>query len=498
MFLVLSFYFLIPLSFAFLTRHFPVPLNKDSQFKYETKYFRTKIDHFSFVTDEEFEIKYLINNESFSSGGPILFYTGNEGAIETFAENSGFIWKLAEELNASVVFAEHRYYGTSLPFGNDSFKDRQHFGYLTAEQALADYVLLINQLKINYSCFASSPVISFGGSYGGMLSAWIRQKYPNQIAGAIASSAPVWLFPGLSDCNGFSLVATDSFLKYGGDNCVKNIQHSWSNIVDIGQSFDGKELLTNMFNICTPLTDVQNIIDYLSDYLGTISMVNYPYPANFLGTLPAWPVKYLCSNLTVYDPQQPVVTRISLLAKAILALTNYTGNQNCLDISGSLPGIDAKAWEIQTCMEMTTPMCASGAVNIMPPVNWDLNSFSAYCQKQYGISPRVNWPKVEFWSKSVDTITNVVFSNGEIDPWFALSITNSSYVPFATVINIADAAHHLDLRTPNPADPDSVVKARTLEKQKIIQWIKEWKRKHTLLKIFHKFLSFRFFLDYLA
>nr|AAP05884.1 similar to NM_066318 prolylcarboxypeptidase (angiotensinase C) in Homo sapiens [Schistosoma japonicum] len=181
MFLVLSFYFLIPLSFAFLTRHFPVPLNKDSQFKYETKYFRTKIDHFSFVTDGEFEIKYLINNESFSSGGPILFYTGNEGAIETFAENSGFIWKLAEELNASVVFAEHRYYGTSLPFGNDSFKDRQHFGYLTAEQALADYVLLINQLKINYSCFASSPVISFGGSYGGMLSAWIRQKYPNQI-----------------------------------------------------------------------------------------------------------------------------------------------------------------------------------------------------------------------------------------------------------------------------------------------------------------------------
>lgn len=62
-------------------------------------------------------------------------------------------------------------------------KDRQHFGYLTAEQALADYVLLINQLKANYSCFASSPVIAFGGSYGGMLSAWIRQKYPNQIAG---------------------------------------------------------------------------------------------------------------------------------------------------------------------------------------------------------------------------------------------------------------------------------------------------------------------------
>lgn len=63
---------------------------------------------------------------------------------------------------------------------------------------------------------------------------------------AIASSAPVWLFPGLSDCNGFSMTATNSFLKYGGENCVKNIQLSWSNIVDIGQS---SKLWTNTNDI---------------------------------------------------------------------------------------------------------------------------------------------------------------------------------------------------------------------------------------------------------
>ncbi|CAH8558528.1 hypothetical protein MS3_00005578 [Schistosoma haematobium] len=489
---------LLPLSSGFVTRHFPWSTIKNPEFTYETRYFWTRVDHFSFVNDDKFFIKYLINNESFTPGGPIFFYTGNEGAIEIFAENSGFIWKLSQELNASVVFAEHRYYGTSLPFGNNSFKDRQHFGYLTAEQALADYVLLINQLKANYSCFASSPVIAFGGSYGGMLSAWIRQKYPNQIAGAIASSAPVWLFPGLSDCNGFSMTATNSFLKYGGENCVKNIQLSWSNIVDIGQSIDGKELLTHMFNICTPLTDVQNIIDYFSDFLGTISMVNYPYPANFLLALPEWPVKYLCTNLSAYDPQQPVVTRISLLAKAILSLTNYTGNQTCLDISTSSPSLDTTGWDLQTCMEMTTPMCASGPVNIMPPLNWDLKSFSISCQNRFGVSPRVEWPKVEFWSKSVHTITNIIFSNGEIDPWSALSITNNSYVPFATVINISDAAHHLDLRTPNPADPQSVIKAREIEKQKIIQWIKEWKLKYKLLKFFNSIRSFISLLDYLG
>ena len=42
----------------------------------------------------------------------------------------------------------------------------------------------------------SSPVVGFGGSYGGMLGSWFRIKYPHIIDGVIAASAPIWNFYG--------------------------------------------------------------------------------------------------------------------------------------------------------------------------------------------------------------------------------------------------------------------------------------------------------------
>lgn len=64
---------------------------------------------FSFANNETFKLKYLINDTYWKDSGPIFFYTGNEGPIEVFAQNSGFIWEIAPSFNALIVFAEHRY-----------------------------------------------------------------------------------------------------------------------------------------------------------------------------------------------------------------------------------------------------------------------------------------------------------------------------------------------------------------------------------------------------
>jgi hypothetical protein len=106
---------------------------------------------------------------------PIFIYTGNEAPIEDFYQISGFVLALAEKFNAYVVFAEHRYYGQSMPFGKNSF-DLKNVGHLSVENALADFASLIVYLKQNTTALSASPVVAFGGSYGGSLTAYMRMS----------------------------------------------------------------------------------------------------------------------------------------------------------------------------------------------------------------------------------------------------------------------------------------------------------------------------------
>ena len=53
------------------------------------------------------------------------------------------------------------------------------------EQALADYAYVVTTIKQTTPGAEQCPVVAFGGSYGGMLAAWMRLKYPNIIIGRV-------------------------------------------------------------------------------------------------------------------------------------------------------------------------------------------------------------------------------------------------------------------------------------------------------------------------
>lgn len=77
-------------------------------------------------------------------------------------------WSPSLQLGPCLCFLKHfsfsllqRYYGKSLPFGKDSFNIPQ-IGLLTVEQALADYAVMITELKEQLAA-TRCPVIVFGG-----------------------------------------------------------------------------------------------------------------------------------------------------------------------------------------------------------------------------------------------------------------------------------------------------------------------------------------------
>ena len=98
-------------------------------------------------------MRYLINDKYYEKGSeaPIFFYAGNEGEITNFYDNTGFFTKtLAQEKKGLLVYAEHRFYGKSMPFGDKSF-DKENLRYLTVEGAMMDYVKLIEYIKSDES-----------------------------------------------------------------------------------------------------------------------------------------------------------------------------------------------------------------------------------------------------------------------------------------------------------------------------------------------------------
>lgn len=74
-----------------------------------------------------------------------MFYTGNEADIYEFYSMSGFMTDtLAKKLGALVVFCEHRYYGTSYPFGSEAeAKKNENLKFLTVPQVLWDFIDVI-------------------------------------------------------------------------------------------------------------------------------------------------------------------------------------------------------------------------------------------------------------------------------------------------------------------------------------------------------------------
>ncbi|KAI4969643.1 hypothetical protein ZWY2020_000557 [Hordeum vulgare] len=442
-------------------------------------YFQQELDHFTFTPNASdlFSHKYLLNDTFWRrkpTAGPLFVYTGNEGDIEWFATNTGFMFDIAPDFGALLVFIEHRFYGESKPFGNDSYKSADTLGYLTSTQALADFAVLITSLKHNLST-VDAPVVVFGGSYGGMLASWFRLKYPHVAMGAVASSAPILQFDDITPWSSFYDTVSQDF-KSESLNCFSVIKAAWDVLDDRGSNHTGLLELSKTFRACKTVKSADSLGDWLSTAFTYTAMVDYPTPANFMMNLPAYPVKEMCKIIDSFP------TGADIIDKAFAAASlyyNYTGDQKCFQVEGDDDPHGLDGWDWQACTEMVMPMIVSNE-SMFPPSSFSYENNSDACLADYGVRPRMNWITTEYGGHKIDKVlkrfgSNIIFSNGMRDPWSrggVLKNISSSIIALVT----EKGAHHLDFRSETKDDPDWVVEQRRQEVEIIHGWIDQYNK----------------------
>ncbi|POM59833.1 Lysosomal Pro-X carboxypeptidase [Phytophthora palmivora] len=429
------------------------------------KFITQPLDHFRAdgkFSDGTFVMRYFVCGQEYfdPTNGSIFFYVGNEADVTLYLNHTGIMWENAAAFNALLIFAEHRYFGKSIPFGLDVL---DHMEFLSTQQALADYAVLIETLKDDLG--VDVPVIGFGGSYGGMLGTWFRMKYPHIVDGVIAGSAPVVNFLGDRD-----------------HLC--------------GETKEGRQELVQLLRLCdaASLKSSDDVVSIASEAYGDLAMGNYPYPTSYIMDgnvdLPGYPMRAACEPFAGEFSENDKTGLITAFRESIAVYYNATKSENCFfpvspvitinatDTSDAAKQarIDQKGnfWGYLECSELYMPMSSDGVNDVFPAIPVNQSQDDAACFEQWGVHLKPRWAQTEFGGmKALRAASNIVFSNGNFDPWSGLGVLES-LSPSVMAVPVPGGAHHLDLFFTHPLDPPAVTEARKTELKYVRQWIDEF------------------------
>ncbi|KAJ6432951.1 hypothetical protein OIU84_020067 [Salix udensis] len=433
--------------------------------KFRTFYYNQTLDHFNYRPEsyKTFHQRYVLSFKHWrgpNTMAPIFVYLGEESSLNDDLGYIGILSDNAARFGALQVYIEHRFYGESIPFvsRDEALKDANLRGYFSSAQTLADYAEVILHIKKKYSA-DSSPVIVFGGSYGGMLAAWFRLKYPHVALGALASSAPVLYFDNITPSNGYYTVVTKDF-KESSESCYETIKQSWFEIDKVAAKADGLSILQKKFNTCKPLEAAAELKNFLDSLFSVAAQYDRP---------PRYPVDLVCKGIDSAPEGSDVLDRI------FSGVAAYFGKKPCYNLDAFFSAETLDGWSWQTCSELVIPIGRGSNDTMFPADPFDLKEYIEECKRTFGVPPRPHWITTYYGGHHFKEVlrrfgSNIIFSNGLRDPYSSGGVLENISDGILAVYT-TKGAHCMDLLPATIGDPEWVVLQRNIEIEIINGWI---------------------------
>jgi serine protease 16 len=395
-------------------------------------YFNQTMDHFDVTGMEpEWLQRFWVNASLWKRGGPVFLYIEGEGSGSAFNVVEGEHVELAAAYGALLVSLEHRYYGASVPTESLSTPNMR---FLSSHQALADiarfYAL---HLVPTYNLTRENKVVTFGGSYPGALSAWARLRLPHIVHGSISTSSPVQA--SFDDVSYNNVVSSSlSYPLVGGSAACLSATKKAFQAIDaaFGGSADERHAMATKLNSCTGLDGANDTMWAASNLGGFVQgMVQYNLEtsysiADYCAEMVKPGVAPIDAFAAVIKATQGSTCMDNSYADYLLQLQNTTADRGA-------HGLGLRQWTWQCCTQFSYWQdCDADSECPLSKAFMTLDSNTQQCQDAFGpqISRYLNFQRTLFSNAytggaSIQS-SNIIFVNGNVDPWHALSVYNST------------------------------------------------------------------------
>jgi serine protease 16 len=406
-----------------------------------TRWFNSQLlDHFDAQITSVWSQRYFVNETFFDGHGPVFLCVGGEGpwfdpdVVISGSVHCADMILLAERVGALVLAIEHRYYGPpgSLPVPDFSTPNMR---WLSSHQALADISRFHSFISEEFKLGPRNKWVTWGGSYPGMMAAFSRLKYPTLIHASVSSSAPVqaqYIFQGYNDVVAASMANSD----VGGSLlCHDSIQSAFSALGKMFSAKDQRPAIEAMFNVCTKgsLADDANC-GSLSNTLSEIFPAQSNDPLCDPRSNPVCNIDLICKDMTNASLGNPLQRLARVTANAFFGScvdANATADVQGLVNTTILGGSD-RTWFYQTCTEFGFYQTCDPGSNCIFTTNPHYNNIDSYqsqCMLAFSINSSLTQAAVlesnNYYGGWQPQGSRIIFVNGVIDPWRALSIQKS-------------------------------------------------------------------------